>query len=139
MIIKKFETSDLPALAQIYLDARRETFHWMPEESFKLFDFFKDTLGEEIYVIFDKVITVGFISVWKPDSFIHHLYIDSNNQNKGYGKKLLSYALTTLPRPVGLKCVVQNERAVAFYQKQGWKIKESGTDEMGPYYFFEMR
>lgn len=136
MIIKKFETSDLPALAQLYLEERQRTFHWMPKESFKMYDFFKDTLNEEIYVIFDRVMTVGFISIWKPDNFIHHLYIDSKYHKKGYGKKLLEYGLKHMGRPASLKCVVRNENAVQFYKSQGWKIKETAKDEMGPYHLF---
>ncbi len=136
MIIKKFETSDLPALAEIYLEARKKTFHWMPQESFKLFDFFKDTQGEEIYVIYDRVVAVGFISIWMADNFIHHLYIDSNYQRRGYGKKLLEYGLSKMGRPASLKCVVKNENAVRFYLSQGWKVNETGSDDMGPYHLF---
>lgn len=136
MIIKPFETSDLPALADLYLETRKSTFHWMPQDSFKLYDFFKDTQGEEIFVIYDRVVAAGFISIWKPDNFIHHLYIDKNYHKKGYGKKLLEYALARMGRPAALKCVVRNENAVQFYKKMGWKVKETGTDEMGPYYYF---
>lgn len=139
MIIRKYETSDIPELARIYFDSRKETFHWMPEESFKVFDFFKDTLGEEIYVVLDKTTMVGFISIWKADNFIHHLYIDSKYHNKGYGKKILQHGLNHMGRPASLKCVVQNEKAVAFYKSRGWKIEETGTDEMGPYYLFVLK
>lgn len=134
MIIKKFETSDLPALAELYLQERQKTFHWMPKESFKLYDFFKDTLNEEIYVIYDRVVAAGFISLWMPDNFIHHLYIDSHYHKKGYGKKLLDHALNILGRPASLKCVVRNDNAVQFYKSQGWKVDETGKDIMGPYY-----
>ena len=136
MQIRKYETSDIPELAQIYLNSRLETFHWMPEGSFKLLDFFTHTLGEEIHVIMSDKVIAGFISVWKEDNFIHHLYIDSKFQKKGYGKKLLQHALKQMGRPASLKCVVQNERAVQFYKMNGWKTEEVGKDEMGPYFLF---
>lgn len=133
--IRKYETADIPELAQIYLDARENTFSWMPQGSFKISDFFKDTLGEEIYVILDKNLIVGFISIWAADNFIHHLYVKSDYQNKGYGKKLLEYGLKNTGRPAALKCVARNEKAVRFYKSKGWVIKEAGKDIMGIYYF----
>lgn len=138
MKIRKYDTADIPTLANIYFYSRSETFTWMPDGTFKLRDFFPDTLGEEIYVILDGNDIAGFISIWVADNFIHHLYIDSKYQSKGYGKKLLQHALKTIGRPAGLKCVVQNKRAVEFYKKQGWKILEEATDVMGPYYLFSL-
>ncbi len=108
----------------------------MPDGTFKLRDFFADTLGEEIHVVLDGNNIVGFISIWKADNFIHHLYIDSKYQNKGYGKTLLQYALKTIGRPASLKCVVKNDKAVRFYKSHGWKIEETGNDEMGSFYLF---
>lgn len=139
MEIRLLEPQDETRLAEIYLESRKETFHWMPENSFHLSDFDQDTLDEEIHVALDGDIPVGFISVWQPDNFIHHLYIDSKYQNQGIGKKLLNHALAKMERPAGLKCVVQNKRAVEFYKSQGWEVKETAEDEMGPYYYFVLK
>ena len=132
--VRSFKNDDRETLANIYLECRLDSFHWVPKKEFKLDDFDKDTDGEKILVRTVDSIPVGFISIWMQDHFIHHLFIDPNHQGKGHGQALLSEGLKIIGRPARLKCVIQNLRACEFYEKHGWKIEGTTPDgPMGPY------
>lgn len=132
--VRSFTTSDKSALAKIYLACRLSTFSWIPGSQFSIDDFTKDTEGETILVATYESVPIGFVSLWIPDNFVHHLYLLPNMQRMGIGRKLLHEALMHISRPARLKCVVQNAAACRFYEKNGWRI-ESTTNEgpMGPY------
>lgn len=126
MPINKFqlrpnESSDRPALAQIYLDARINTFTWKNVKDFRLEDFDKDTQDELIFVAVDRRQPVGFITLWAAENFVHHLYIKQQYQHLGLGTQLLDHGLRQIGRPAQLKCEKQNSNALAFYQHQGWR------------------
>lgn len=137
--IRPFSIADEQSLSCIYLSCRLETFYWLPQQNLKLTDFNKDTEGERILVIEADSKLVGFISIWMQDNFIHHLFIESLHQGKGFGKLLLAEALKIIGRPARLKCVVQNSRACQFYEKQGWIIESTTPDDpISPYHTYRI-
>src|ERR1035438_9572663 len=74
--IRRAEAKDSGALARIFVESRLETFYWQNPARFRLEDFEKETAGETVFVAEDgsgKIL--GFISVWEPERFVHHLYI----------------------------------------------------------------
>lgn len=132
------ESNHTKDLQRIFLNGRQKTFYWLDTTNFALDDFEKQTQGEVILVaIFDKKI-VGFISLWLPDNFIHHLYIDENYQNKNIGTRLLETAIKKMRFPITLKCLALNTRAISFYMKKGFIQKEKGDSEEGEYFLFEL-
>lgn len=131
--IRKVRKRDLPYLRQIFLSVRQETFTWENPKSFLADDFDKETDGESIIVFVSDNSIVGFISVWEPDNFVHHLYVLPEYQNKGIGKRLLKTALTKLKKPITLKCITKNLEALNFYKRLGWKSIRSGADSKGKY------
>lgn len=74
---------------------------------------------------------VGFISIWEPDSFIHHHYVLPKCQSMGIGKMLHDTGVKMLTNPVKLKCLKGKERALDFYMNQGWVVIEDGLDDLG--------
>lgn len=137
--VRPFTSSDNPKLSKIYLECRLVTFHWLPREQFQLADFEKDTEGESILVLTNNLVPIGFIAIWMPDHFIHHLFIDPNHQGKGHGKVLLSEGLKIIGKPARLKCVVQNSRACKFYERNGWRIESTTPDgPMGSYHTYTL-
>ena len=82
---------------------------------------------------------LGFISVWEPDHFIHHLFVHPDHQRQGIGQLLLSSLYSWLALPYRLKCVAKNQVALAFYEKNGWVEVGRGVGEEGDYLLLEMR
>jgi ribosomal protein S18 acetylase RimI-like enzyme len=131
--VKPCEPHHLPALRELYLISRTTTFTWLKTQDFRLGDFDTDTLGETIWVVEIAEKVRGFISIWEPDQFVHHLYVDQSFQHQGIGTLLIKKALETYDR-LSLKCMVQNQRAKDFYEFLGFTTQSQVDDEFGGYY-----
>lgn len=66
-----------------------------------------------------------------PDNFIHNLFVHPDFSGKGVGSQLLYSAIEKMNKPVTLKCVSKNQKAMQFYENNGWKkvVEEGGADE----------
>ncbi|WP_337031530.1 GNAT family N-acetyltransferase [Paenibacillus illinoisensis] len=127
MIIREANMTDYPQLRQIYLESRRESFHWANADEMRLDDFDRDTSEEQILLAEENDEVLGFASLYVPDRFIHNLFVHPSAAGKGVGKQLLQQSVAELGTPVTLKCVSDNYKALTFYKKQGWKaIVEEG-------------
>ncbi|WP_164101547.1 GNAT family N-acetyltransferase [Candidatus Laterigemmans baculatus] len=134
MLIVRFASKDeLVDAARIYESCLQHA-HWLPERSRLTRDFSKDTEGETINICADHGgIVLGFISVWTPESFIHHLYVDSNARRMGVGTLLLESLHSWLPKPWTLKCATANTIANKFYRSLGWTSDGTARGTDGDY------
>ncbi|QDW22711.1 GNAT family N-acetyltransferase [Flavobacterium sp. KBS0721] len=138
MEIREIRNTDFNVLRKLFLKQRQDTFFWLDPTEFKLDDFEKHIKGELVLVAIEENIPVGFISIWMPNNFIHHFYIDQKYQGKGIGTLLLKAVIQQTQFPITLKCLEQNTKAVAFYRKKGFIEKERGPSEHGDYILFEL-
>lgn len=128
---------DLSAIAGIYAHAIRSA-EWLPGSARQEADFAAASAGEEIHVLCSKNTEVqGFVSVWKPESFVHHLYVAPHYQGQGVGTALLASLADWLPYPWTLKCVDANVFAMSFYLARGWKVVGIGDGEHGKHSVLE--
>jgi len=133
--VRPFGERDRSALEAIYRECRSEAT-WLPsaQES----NFARDTEGEALLVaVGNNDEPEGFLSVWEPEAFIHHLYVRNGSRGKGIAKQLLNALATRLAKPWRLKCVRANDVALAFYLDHGWLEISSGVGEDGPYAVLE--
>jgi GNAT superfamily N-acetyltransferase len=129
--------SDLEICQQIYQTARAFAFYWIDPKKFRLRDFSADIKGESIGVAEElNCGVVGFVGIWLPDNFIHHLYVSPERHRRGIGKALLDHALAQVGRPARLKCQRQNRNACQFYRHLGWRPGETGYDSIGDWIEF---
>lgn len=137
--IRKAKSKDMPILANIFLEARRDAFHWQNICKFTLNDFYDQTNGEIIFIAEnDQKTILGFISIWRIDSFIHHLFVLPQYQKKGVGTLLMNSLSSWLPLPWRLKCMIQNTHALSFYKKKGWVELDKGVSDDGEYVLLEL-
>ena len=73
VVVEEAKNVNLPLLRTIFLKERQRTFTEQNTSEFKLEDFDKQTQGEYILSALIDDIPVGFISIWMPNNFIHHL------------------------------------------------------------------
>uniref|UniRef100_UPI000E0AF462 GNAT family N-acetyltransferase n=1 Tax=Vibrio cholerae TaxID=666 RepID=UPI000E0AF462 len=92
MEIKEFSACNLESLRKLYLDSRRDSFPCLKADSFRIEDFDRDSQGERIWLSEVLGNVAGFISIWEPDKFIHHLYVATEYQGQGVGLMLLNGA-----------------------------------------------
>lgn len=131
--VREVQEADLPRLREIFLQSRRETFHWNDPAVYRPEDFDAQTEGERMLVGEVDGQVAGFISWWAPENFIHHLYIEETFKRRGLGRALLDACLQRIGRPAQLKCVSRNTPALAFYQALGWKSVATGRSDEGEY------
>ena len=135
--VRPFVPKDAPALDAIYRDCRAEA-NWLPSLAKKKSNFARDTKGEILLVaVGSNDEPVGFLSVWEPESFVHHLYVRQPSRRNGIGELLLRALNSRVPTPWKLKCLRANEAALAFYINRGWKRIGSGKGEEGPFFLLE--
>ncbi|RKP50048.1 GNAT family N-acetyltransferase [Cohnella endophytica] len=132
---------DLASLRTIYLESRAQTFHWLDKSQLLPEDFDRDSEGELVLVAEKDSRILGFAGIWVPDHFIHHLYVHPDCARQGVGAALLHACYEAFPSPpaLTLKCISENEAALAFYRSQGWRIIEEGSGPNGPYFLMEHR
>lgn len=126
-MIRTLGDGDAPALAQLFLEARRRTFYWVEPSRFQRDDFALQTQNEQIWVAEQAGHLCGFIAIWAEENFVHHLYVDEACHGQGLGRALLTQGLAGATQPATLKVATRNVQALAFYHRLGWKE----TDEMG--------
>ncbi|MBP7140460.1 MAG: GNAT family N-acetyltransferase [Opitutaceae bacterium] len=132
--LRQATPEDGTALATLFLEVRRATFVWKNPTEFTLADFEAQTVAEAITIAEnERGELLGFISVWEPDSFIHHLYVAQRFQGQGVGRMLMESLTSWLPLPHRLKYVEDNQRAGRFYRRQGWEEIGRGFSSEGPY------
>ncbi|MFH6967865.1 GNAT family N-acetyltransferase [Flavobacterium sp. FlaQc-28] len=138
MKIIEARKKDYEALRILFFEERKLTFTWLNTSDFQLDDFEKYTQGELILTALQEDIPIGFISIWAPTNFVHHLYIHHKYQNKGIATKLLNAAVSKTNFPLTLKCLENNLKAVDFYKRKGFIEKRKGQSENGTYILFEL-
>ena len=125
MEIKDYSDDFLEAVSELYLSARVSTFTWLDTSGYQLSDFSRDTEGERVLVAVADSEVLGFTSIWEPENFIHHLYISNNHQGKNIGTQLLEKVKSSYSG-LSLKCMSENERAIGFYESNGFMKAPKG-------------
>jgi GNAT superfamily N-acetyltransferase len=95
--------------------------------------FAAETKGEEVLVAVTAEGIAGFVSLYAPGRFIHHLYVDPDLQGRGIGRALLDRAVKLAGGRASLKCQLRNARAIRFYRRLGWREADTGGDEDMPW------
>ncbi|MET3025733.1 GNAT family N-acetyltransferase [Flavobacterium sp. UW10123] len=139
IVLEEAKNVTLPHLRTIFLKERQRTFTEQDTSEFKLEDFDKQTQGEYILTALIDDIPVGFISIWMPNNFIHHLYVDTEYQGKNIGTQLLKATIQKTAFPITLKCLANNIKAIEFYLKKGFIEKSRGQSSNGTYILFELK
>ncbi len=90
-----------------------------------------ETEAETLFVAEDDAAVVGFVSLYLPASFIHHLYVEPRLRNRGIGSALLRHAVSIAGGSATLKCQLGNQPALGFYRHLGWVEVVAGVGEFG--------
>jgi ribosomal protein S18 acetylase RimI-like enzyme len=131
MLIREFRHADRDYCATIYQLAWREIFPGT-ERVISAQQLEDDTQGEQIVVAEKCREVVGFASLWKPKSFLHHLHVHPSHHRQGIGSALLRHVLQLAESDVSLKCQIDNGRALQFYRHHGFEeTGERGSDSLG--------
>lgn len=135
MHIREANQADYPTIMHIWETAVQATHNFLAEADFELF---KRLIPTEflpqlkVFIIEEQNIAQAFFSV--SDDNLEMLFVAPDAHGKGYGRIAVNYATQEL----GIRKVdvnEQNEQAVGFYLKVGYKqIGRSEKDGMGKDY-----
>lgn len=126
LAIRRARPEELPACATLYARVLRETFTWVDPTRHREEDFLRAARDEEIYVAVEDGRIVGLAGFYRPQNFLHSLYV--TDRGRGIGKALLDHVIAEAAGPVSLKCQAANLRAQAFYAREGFRCTERGRD-----------
>ncbi len=140
--IVALDTTAFPTIMNIWESAVKATHHFLEEGDFL---YFQQAIPEQFlphltcygYKTANNTL-LGFIAL--NDKHIEMLFIHAGQQGKGIGKCLVHFAIAQYA-VTGVDVNEQNEGAIAFYHKMGFRVKDrSETDGTGkPYPILHMK
>jgi GNAT superfamily N-acetyltransferase len=127
--------AEIDDAAALYVRSGSAAFTWRPENHFRAEDFAMFALDEEVWLALMGSALVGILSIFRPENFIHCLYVDPDAQGLGVGRALVEHVRRVVGEPLTLKLDVPNRKAIAFYEATGWErltgLDDQGVDDAG--------
>lgn len=137
ILFRKPNIEDIEALEHLFQFTRKHTFTLRSSTEFKVGDYVESTREDEVWIAEERGVVIGFVSIYVPDNFIHHLFVHPNHQGKGIGTNLLQLAEQNLRRPMTLKVAMDNPKSWSFYEKYDWKRVSKHEDADEPYILYK--
>ena len=119
--IRRARADELQTCAELYERSGNAAFTWRPKNWFRAADFLRFTKPEEVYVAESRGAILGILAFYRPQNFIHCLYVDPSAQGFGVGSALIEAAENIAGGPLALKVDEENTRAREFYDRHGFR------------------
>jgi ribosomal protein S18 acetylase RimI-like enzyme len=129
--IREATPQDHDALAQIWLES------WYSTGLKPLFDpgleLLRQRLPEEIakgwklFAADDADKTVAMLAIRPRDFYLDQLWVSPAHQGHGIGRALLEFTRAQFPEEIWLRCVVENESAWRWYEREGFRFEGEET------------
>lgn len=96
--------------------------------------------GHLFTLVYDSEMPIGYISLSSKDNknyFLHKFYVEIKEQGRGVGSALFKNVLTEMQNAKTIELTVnrKNYKAINFYFKNGFVIKEIADFDIGQGYF----
>ncbi len=119
-VVRLAAAEDNDAIQALFASAISQA-DWLPESARSATDLASVTQDELILVCTTSSGSiVGFASMYAPDRFLHHLFAAPGWERNRVGSALIAGLQHWVKPPWRLKCLIANERALAFYSHTGW-------------------
>ena len=134
-MIRELQKTDIDTVSQIWLDANRDAHDFIPAEYWEnnFLPVKKMLLQAEVYVYMDerKNRIEGFVGL--DQEYIAGIFVRKEARSGGIGKALLDF-VKEKKQELTLNVYRKNERAVRFYEREGFQIiyrtVDKSTDEI---------
>lgn len=127
-MIRELREADINAVAEIWLDTNWRAHSFIPAQYWESnFELVREMLAEaEVYVYENDKDIQGFIGL--SGEYIEGIFVSDKKQSQGIGRLLLNHAKDRKPK-LRLNVYKKNERALLFYQREGFEIQCESMDE----------
>lgn len=127
-MIRPFETKDLDAIMEIWLNTNISTHHFIDSHYWKdNYDLVKEQLPTAtINVYLEGNEILGFIGI--SENFIAGLFVKEGVQSRGIGTQLLNSVKQSV-NSLKLDVYQENKQAIQFYSKHGFNVSDENDLE----------
>lgn len=128
-MIRKFRQTDIENVMQIWLDANLDAHDFIEPDYWRAkYEDVKHMIPQaDVYVYENEEgRLLGFTGL--TESYIAGIFVSSDARSNGIGSRLLHH-LKLLKSRMTLHVYARNERAVTFYQRERFVVKDSQTDQ----------
>ena len=129
-MIRKLQKTDIDTVSQIWLDANRDAHDFIPAEYWEnnFLPVKEMLLQAEVYVYIDecKNEIEGFVGM--DQEYIAGIFVRKEVRSEGIGKALLDF-VKGKKQELTLNVYKKNERAVRFYEREGFQIIDRTVDK----------
>lgn len=127
-MIRKMKNDDLPEVTKIWLEVNIDAHNFIPSSYWINNKSIVETgLSQaEVYVYTSNNAVVGFIGL--DNNYIAGIFVSNSIQSKGIGTELLNYT-KSIKDTLDLSVYLKNERAISFYNREGFKIVQENIDQ----------
>ena len=129
-MIRQLQNKDIDKIMGIWLESTIYAHKFISKEYWnENYNIVKDVYipMSKTFIYEDNDDIRGFISIINND-FIGALFVEKNYQSQGIGKTLIDYA-KNLYDNLSLAVYKENEKALEFYKKMGFKIISENINE----------
>ena len=128
-MIRRPDTQDLDTVSAIWLDANREAHAFIPAAYWlgHLEEVRAALAQAEVWVFADEARPglLGFVGL--QGDYIAGIFVRREARSRGVGRQLLDHVKVGHPR-LSLRVYEKNQRAAAFYRREGFHLLERGVD-----------
>jgi ribosomal protein S18 acetylase RimI-like enzyme len=83
--------------------------------------------GWSLYAAEEDGAIVAMLALKPEDFYLDQLWVTPAHQGRGIGRALLAFTRAQFPDEIWLRCVVQNENAWRWYEREGFRFEEEET------------
>ena len=125
-MIRAFQTGDLERVAEIWLEANAQAHNFIPRRYWEgQLEAVRNLLPQAELYVWQEGAIQGFIGL--DGEHIEGIFVWPAAQSRGIGKALLDRAKAA-HSCLTLHVYRKNDRAAAFYRREGFRVRSEGVD-----------
>jgi GNAT superfamily N-acetyltransferase len=75
-------------------------------------------------------VLTAMLALHLPKRYLDQLFVAPEYQGAGLGRQLLAFTRQQLPDEISLRCVIENEKAWRWYEREGFAFEKQQVEPM---------
>jgi len=86
--------------------------------------------GWSLFVADDDGALAAMLALHLPNFYLDQLFVAPEYQGQSLGRRLLAFTRRQLPGEISLRCVRENEKALRWYEREGFVFEKEEVEPM---------